>query len=327
MTSATTTTNDLASISLSDAERQETAKIAAELAGSAPQLVDAAEWMAAARDASCRLPVRLVEAIRKFRHDAGDDAAILIRNLPIDEASLPLTPSVPQSVERHATVPASVIVSVMLQIGEIISFQKEKLGALVQNVVPVPGQEALQSNAGSTALEMHTENAFHPFRPDFLGLLCVRSDHDDSGRLCVSSIRQACRRLPDSVLKVLWQPRFLTNPPPSFGDVLFPTQPQGVLQGHVDDPDVCVDFYSTHPLDDEAANAMAALRTAVEEVVKPLLLRAGDLAILDNRLALHGRTAFQPRYDGRDRWLHRTFVHLNHRRSRAARPDGGFVLS
>jgi L-asparagine oxygenase len=32
------------------------------------------------------------------------------------------------------------------------------------------------------------------------------------------------------------------------------------------------------------------------------------LLIIDNRRAVHGRTAFTPRYDGRDRWLKRAYL-------------------
>jgi L-asparagine oxygenase len=53
----------------------------------------------------------------------------------------------------------------------------------------------------------------------------------------------------------------------------------------------------------------------------------GDLAVVDNRVTVHGRTAFTPRYDGRDRWLQRTFAALNLRRSRGHRPGDGHVLT
>jgi L-asparagine oxygenase len=327
MTDASRAIDGFAALHLADDERHEVAKVAAELAGTAPRALDAAEWVAAARAASCRLPLRLLERLRAFRHDAGPDAALLIRNLPVDEASLPPTPSVPQSVEREATDRASVVVAVMLQLGEIISYRNEKLGALVQNVVPVPGQEKLQSNAGSATLEMHTENAFHPYRPDHVGLFCVRSDHHRVGRLCLASIRRARPRLPEATQQVLREPRFRTEAPPSFGDSAGPAEALPILRGDPADPDVCVDFNSTHPLDEPAARAMAELRAALEEVAHPLLLCPGDLAIVDNRLTIHGRTAFQPRYDGRDRWLHRVFTHLNHRRSRGCRPENGAVLA
>jgi L-asparagine oxygenase len=41
---------------------------------------------------------------------------------------------------------------------------------------------------------------------------------------------------------------------------------------------------------------------------------------------VHGRTAFTPRYDGRDRWLQRIFSLRDLRRSRDFRPDDGHVL-
>jgi alpha-ketoglutarate-dependent taurine dioxygenase len=37
-------------------------------------------------------------------------------------------------------------------------------------------------------------------------------------------------------------------------------------------------------------------------------LRAGDVLVVDNTLAVHGRTPFVARYDGTDRWLQRTMT-------------------
>jgi L-asparagine oxygenase len=50
------------------------------------------------------------------------------------------------------------------------------------------------------------------------------------------------------------------------------------------------------------------------------------MAFMDNRVLVHGRGAFTPRYDGRDRWLHRIFVHLDNRRTSDSRIDSGPVL-
>jgi L-asparagine oxygenase len=72
---------------------------------------------------------------------------------------------------------------------------------------------------------------------------------------------------------------------------------------------------------------MAALGEALTEVRRTLILEPGDLAFVDNRLALHGRTGFTPRYDGRDRWLQRIFVHRDFRRSWELRPGDGHVLA
>ncbi|MEU7864952.1 TauD/TfdA family dioxygenase, partial [Nonomuraea sp. NPDC049141] len=77
----------------------------------------------------------------------------------------------------------------------------------------------------------------------------------------------------------------------------------------------------------EATQALSMLGDALRTVRRTFILEPGDLAFVDNRLALHGRTEFTPRYDGRDRWLQRIFVHRDFRRSRAMRPADGHVLS
>ena len=53
----------------------------------------------------------------------------------------------------------------------------------------------------------------------------------------------------------------------------------------------------------------------------------GDLAILDNRVTVHGRTPFRPRYDGADRWVQRTFVIADLRRSGDHRARDGYVIT
>ncbi len=314
-------------ITLTAPERRELRALAEQLADTAPRLLDDPEWVASARAMAPRLPERLRATLREYRHDPGPQGALLIRDLPFEAAEIPPTPSVAESVERFATVPAAIQVLISLQLGEIGAYRSEKGGALVQNVVPVPGQETFQGNAGSTLLEMHVENAFHESRPDYVGLMCLRNDHADEAKLRISCIRRALCLIDDKTDRLLHEPRFVTDPPPSFGGRDDAPPPHAILTGDRADPNVQVDFTSTHPLDDEAADAMERLQHAFAEVGEEVLLQQGDLALVDNRLALHGRTSFVPRYDGRDRWLHRTFVHLDARRTRARRPGGGNVLT
>ncbi|PBC83959.1 MULTISPECIES: TauD/TfdA family dioxygenase [unclassified Streptomyces] len=311
---------------LTDPQREEVALLAGELGRVASGVVDSAEWLAAARDVSVRLPRRLRSAAREFRHHAGPDGVLLVRNLPVPEG-LPATPTRPGSVQRTASPAAAAMAAVMLQLGEVIAYRSEKSGALVQDVVPVPGRERQQSNAGSVRLQLHTENAFHHHRPDYVGLLCVREDPTGDARLCTASIRRALPMLSRDARQVLSEQRFMTEPPPSFGGSgSVPPPVHSILRGAPEDPDVLVDFASTHPLDDGARRAMEELRTAFGRATHALALSVGDLAVVDNRLTVHGRTSFAPRYDGTDRWLHRVYAVADHRRSRAGRPGGGSVL-
>lgn len=322
-----TVTHGTVPFELNDNETRELEVVAAHLSGLPQRLIDDDGWLDAARSLSSHLPTRLRQVLRDFAWSPGADAMLLIRNLPVSAADLPDTPKVPLSVQRNTTVPASALVLTALQLGEVMSYREEKFGAIVQDVVPVPRMEKFQGNAGSAELTMHVENAFHPHRPDYVGLLCLRSDHDNVAGLKIASIRNALPLLSPAVRTVLGEPRFVTAAPDSFGGRVGPAKPMPVLIGHPDDPDIVVDFYSTAPIDDTARDALERLGSALADTCRILHLRPGDLAIVDNRLALHGRTSFRPRYDGRDRWLQRVFVQLDLRRSRACRPDGRRVIA
>ncbi|MFF3411774.1 TauD/TfdA family dioxygenase [Streptomyces sp. NPDC002742] len=308
---------------LTQQERDELRDLVQDLVDAPPNLLEDPKWIDAARECSCHLPVRLREAVRLFRADPGLGGVLRISGLPT--GTVPATPTEKDSVERRTTVPAAALVLCVMGLGEPAAFRPEKHGALVQNVVPVPGRESSQSNAGSQNLKMHVENAFHTMRPDYVALSCLRNDHDGNAGLQVASVRLALREVPEKHQRILREARFRTCAPPSFSGGGNPVV-HSVLDGAADDPNVRVDFSSTSPLDDEGAAAMDTLHDALASVRVSLLLAPGDLAVIDNRLVLHGRTAFSPRYDGNDRWLHRSFVHLDPRRTRELRTGGGYVI-
>ena len=289
--------------------------------------IDSDGWADTARTLSNQLPVRLRQAVRRFRRDPGADGVLLIRGLPVAAETLPETPRDSGSVERRATTSAAALMLVSAQFGEMGAFRQEKSGALVQNIVPIAGNESFQGNEGSAKLKMHIEDGFHEHRPDYVGLLCLRNDHDNVAGLRTASIRRALPLLPEKTRAILREPRFVTHAPASFGDGLPPASPRPLLEGDPADPDIQVDFACTEPQGAEAEAAMAELSRALDEVALTFVLEPGDLAVLDNRLALHGRTSFRPRYDGADRWLQRSFMHLDARRTRPVREADGNVLS
>ncbi|EWM11820.1 clavaminate synthase [Kutzneria sp. 744] len=289
--------------------------------------VDDRQWVARARTAWEELPARYRGRLREFRRDSGPQGVFVVRGLDVHEDELPSTPSVRGSAQRAPSIPAAVLLMTACGLGDPAAFLAEKSGALVQDVVPVPGQEEFQGNAGSVDLMMHNENAFHPHRPDFVMLLCLRPDHDRVAGLRTASIRQALPLLSEQSRAGLARPDFTTQAPPSFGEADDQGQQHAVLHGDLDDPDIKVDFAATNGETPAARAALAELRDRIDEVAFTLRLESGDLAIVDNHVSLHGRTAFRPRYDGRDRWLQRTFAFADLRRSRDHRPDDGYVLT
>ena len=119
-----------------------------------PARVDAPEWVALARRASHELPLALRRELREFRRDAGPRGTLLVRGLPVDGDALPATPAVADSVQRDATVAAAVLLMVACALGDPVAYLAEKSGALVQDVVPVPGKERFSGNAGSALADL-----------------------------------------------------------------------------------------------------------------------------------------------------------------------------
>ncbi|HEY6316012.1 MAG TPA: TauD/TfdA family dioxygenase [Streptosporangiaceae bacterium] len=290
-------------------------------------LIDEPRWVEAARSEWEGMPRSFRVAIRDFRRDSGLAGALIVRGLPLGPEALARTPEAYGSVQRQATVSAACLVLTACGLGDPVAFEAEKCGALVQDVVPVRGQEDFQGNAGSVDLKFHNENAFHPHRPDYVLLLCLRSDHECVAGLRAGSIRAALPLLSGDVAMALRSDEFSTLAPPSFGAATGQTSVHPVLSGSLDDPDIRVDFAATRAFSSRAEQALAELSAALERTARTVVLRPGDLAIIDNRVSVHGRTAFRPRYDGLDRWLQRSYSTADIRRSRERRPADGYVMS
>ncbi|MFD7641831.1 TauD/TfdA family dioxygenase [Kitasatospora sp. NPDC059795] len=304
-------------------------QLARTLCTGGPDQVDDPAWVDRARDAWDELPLPLRRALRRFRRHSGPHGALVIGGLPVDRATLPPTPAVAGSVQRRAAVPAALLTMVACGLGEPLAYRAEKSGALVQDVVPVPGQESFHGNAGSVPLSFHSENGFHPHPPDYVVFLCLRADHDGTAGMRVAGIRRALPLLTPAGREALFAPEFITAPPPSFAPDASGAEPEPgpVLFGAADDPDIRMAQLVTTPLTPRAAAALAEFGRACETTARTLRLTPGDLVVLDNRVTVHGRTAFRPRYDGADRWLQRTYVTTDLRRSRDHRPDDGHVLA
>jgi L-asparagine oxygenase len=314
-------------VTLNRADALAAEQVAGTLLEVAGEKIDDPSWIAEAGLLWHDLPGSLRRPLLTYRRNSGRTGALLIRGLSVDESSLPETPMVSGSVQREATMPAALLMLVASAFGDPIAFRQEKSGAMVQNVVPVPGREEVQGNEGSVLLTFHNENAFHRHRPDFVLLCCLRADHDRVAGLRTVSIRQVYGMLTEWHRDALFRKEFVTAPPPSFGSAHGESEPHAVLTGALEDPDVMVDFAATEPVTEQAGDALVELRSLFAAHALTHYLTPGDLAIVDNRVTVHGRTSFAPRYDGQDRWLQRTTVTQNLRRSRLLRADDGHILA
>jgi L-asparagine oxygenase len=258
-----------------------------------------------------RMSPELIAALVDFRLTGSRDGVMKLRGLPLDDP-LPPTPVGGAFFGSWRELKVSTVTQLMTMsiLGDVVSYKDEKEGFLIQDVCPLPGAEKRQENSGSCLLKLHTEDGFHPHKPHFISLLCLRPDHFRQALTVAGGIRAAVPLLDSRHLQTLREPYFRTRLSSSFvgSERTVYSPPMPVLSGSSSDPDLCIDLHATEAMTEAADSALAALSGHLIQSLVGTVLGRGDMLIIDNRKAVHGRTPFSPRYDGQDRWLRRCFT-------------------
>ncbi|MEV6319462.1 TauD/TfdA family dioxygenase [Streptomyces sp. NPDC051776] len=278
-----------------------------------------------------QLPLRLRENIERFRDSPPDHGLMAVRALPVGE--IPATPSAYGANVLGEQHPSSLLVALLAHpLGGLIGYEDEKAGALVHDVFPVASDAAKPLNSGSSLFDFHTENVHHPVRPSHLGLLCLRPDHDHVAATMVASVREAEPLLDPRDRAVLASTRYRSRFPLSFTRGLQErarpmTAPHSVLTDGPTGTYVRFNMHNTFGMDEESQAALQRLNRAMHTVHRAVYAERGELLLVDNRIVVHGRSDFTPRYDGADRWLRRFYPYPDILRATDLVRPGGRVLS
>lgn len=274
-----------------------------------PETFDSERFVEAAQHAGSQVPANVRRSVRDFTLDAGTTGALMIRGVPV--GALPATPPQPTSPTSKDTVSEFNLLTIARLLGEPVGYLPEHGGDLVQNIVPVAQSAQRQvSTSSKVDLMFHTEAAFHPHRPHYLLLLCLRGDRDGRARTTLASAREVAPLLSPAIRDTLFEARFRTAVDESYlgGRPTTRGEATAVLYGPPEQPHMLFDADLMTGIDPAADRALIELSDAIAAHHTGVVLDAGDLLIVDNSVAVHGRSQFQPRFDGLDRWLQRTFV-------------------
>jgi alpha-ketoglutarate-dependent taurine dioxygenase len=270
-------------------------------------LVNSARFVAAAGHAARQMPAVVHDALVDFADAAPQAGALVLRGLPV--GALGPTPDSPTSPTTKDVTSEFVLLAAARRLGQPVGYLPEHGGDLIQNLVPTKANAHRQvSTSSGVDLMFHTEAAFHPHRPRYLLLLCLRGDSNATTTL--SSIFEVLPTLPWRVVDTLFQPRFRTAVDESYlnGRDNELGAPMPVLSGERHRPTMVFDADLMVGTDAEADDALGVLAQAVEAHHTGLALQPGDLLVVDNNVAVHGRSSYTPRWDGYDRWLQRAMV-------------------
>ena len=224
------------------------------------------------------------------------------------------------------TVLAQHQANIVSRFGTLVAYKEECNGALFQDIVPVPSLSGTQTSTGSAHLEIHTEQAFSESRPDFLSLACLRGDPEAITYLLPLDV--LLRHLTDQEIALLKEPLWMCGVDLSFRMSGVPDEqrgPMAILQRPKAASTFLLDTYGSwltpmklvfdqdlmRGVTPDADRMIQRIIDIYEAHKVSVILEAGDVLVIDNRVTVHGRSKFSPRYDGCDRFVIRCFARNN----------------
>jgi len=267
-----------------------------------------------------QLPIEQLQRILNFGTNVDSPGVTLVRNLPVD-ANLPATPIDGGPCTHKGTfVSEAALLGLSQLLGQPVGFTTEKNGRLVHDVVPVSAGAATQTNQSSHVfLNFHNDivhdeaGRYDVSNPDFLVLNCLRQDPGKEAVTYYADARDITEHLAPEVVTTLRAPLFRLNAPGSYvrdvahgANVL--SSPVPVISGPLSSPEIAVSANGVRGLLEEAEQALKELQLACQVVAHQVRLESGTALLINNRKGLHARSHFFAEYNGRDRWLQRTYL-------------------
>jgi L-asparagine oxygenase len=299
---------------------------------SADPTVDPELFCIQAKENAKLLPENIKIAIRES-FGSQSSGHVIIRNIHCDDAILPITPSCNnQKIGEKTQLARFQSMLISLLGGELIAYEAEGYGRLFQDVVPIKQNEDMQISVSSKyELEIHTEQAFSKWKPDILSLGCLKGD--PNAYTYILPVRKILDHLSRDELDTLYKPLWKIGVDLSFkligidfieGDIRGPIP---ILYGSKDDPRLVFDQDLMEGITPEA-------NLLVEKIVDIYYthrishnLKPGEIVLINNHKATHGRSPFTPKYDGTDRFLTRCFGIFDYKKSEYVRLHGTRIVS
>ncbi len=304
-----------------------------------------AEFLADVGVIAHELPLRVRRALLQFRLHEPDSAMCMVSGWPVDQRKIGPTPGHWRKTDAANPALEEEMLLALLGslLGDLFGWSTQQDGRVVHDLLPIQGHQQEQMGSGSDALlAWHVEEAFHPYRGDYLGLMCLRNP--DRVATTFAAIRKV-EITPDEY-RLLSGPHFIIRPdeshlPKNRGNagamnallerayariIRMKDHPERipVLFGDPNAPYLRIDPVFMDAADDPGAQAaLDALVERIEAVLEDQVFEPGDICFVDNFQAVHGRRPFRARFDGTDRWLKRVNVTRDLRKSRDAREFAG----
>ena len=260
------------------------------------------------------LPWRIYVELRKLRTNNRPAGALIINNLPTDKIIPPTPRNAKRSDIKKTTFISEVILTgVSALLGEPVGYEDEKERSLLHDIIPVIKTDKPLSNEGSNAdFGLHIENAIFDRRERFVILFGQRQDRKKQANTPIVDVRNVLNHLTEDLISQLYLKEYVIRKPYilDHSHIDQYSEPVAILTGPRDNPQVRLTLYEggTRATTDMGKKALEEFRQAANNNVIEYKIKRGQMVIVNNYQAMHGRTTFQAYGDGLDRYLLRSYV-------------------
>ncbi len=244
------------------------------------------------------------EANSVFRElDRGAITYWQFTDLPVSENVPPTPRDYTSHIEKQTYQSEAVIAAASLELGTLFGY-RETSNHIIYDIYPVCGYEESSSFVSSKKrLAFHTDGSAHPLiSPDYVMLYCIRNEPRAVNLLV--NLSDLVGHLSASAFAALKTASFRhlisQNPLRHHVKPIF-TEVEGELTVTYDEENVI-------GIDHESQQVLEELNGLMYKLAQEVPNRTDSLLIVNNKQALHSRTGFTPRFDGRDRWVKGAFV-------------------
>jgi Fe(II)/alpha-ketoglutarate-dependent arginine beta-hydroxylase len=287
------------------------------------------------------LPWRVRVFLNRFKAEEFPSAVCMISGYEIDQVKIGKTPEhwrIRSDVSR--TLEESVLLVLFSSLlGDVFGWATQQDGHIIHDILPIQGHQNEQIGTGSEQeITWHNEDAFHPYRGDYVALMCLRNPDRVPTTIAAIDLLD----LDDEIMTVLFEPRFIIRPDYSHAKEFNSGDNGGDVNGHarferIDETSkehqksavlfgdrssayIRIDPFFMDTLNDSKAQfALDTLVAMIDCMLYEVVLSPGDFCFIDNYRAVHGRKPFKARFDGTDRWLKRLNITRDLRKSRVVR--------
>lgn len=202
----------------------------------------------------------------------------------------------------------AVMGAIAAELGDIFGY-REQNGYVIHDIFPIPGMEHSLTGANSkSSLSFHSDGSTHPIvTPDYLILYCIKPDPAACNHIAL--LPDLLAQMSGDLFKMLSQPRFAHQVDVELAvenKDSFLIQPIIMREGS--ELIIKYDGDLVTGLDKTSENAIRELNALIQKTAIEVHNQANTVLILNNKKSVHARSAFQPRFDGTDRWLQSAFV-------------------